>query len=61
MLWVWIFLGLGVAGVVALVIYGVGLAHKAGDLQHEAGLTLKRVEEARALAERIRLPASGRD
>ncbi|MBK7821453.1 MAG: hypothetical protein IPJ61_10350 [Tessaracoccus sp.] len=59
MLWVWIFGGLAVAGLVALVVYGVGLAHRAAAVRHEVGVALGRAEEARALVEQLKLP--GRD
>ena len=59
MLWVWIFGGLAVAGLVALVVYGVGLAHRAAAVRHEVEVTLGRAEEARALVAQLSLP--GRD
>ena len=59
MLWVWIFGGLAVVGLVALVVYGAGLAHRAAALRHELEVTLGRADEARALVARLELP--GRD
>ncbi len=59
MLWVWIFGGLAVAGLVALGVYGVGLAHRAAAVRHEIEVTLGRAEEARVLVEQLKLP--GRD
>ena len=58
-LWVWIFGGLAVAGLVTLVVYGVGLAHRVAAVRHEVEVTLGRLDDARALAAQLSLP--GRD
>ena len=59
MVWVLVFLGIALAGVVMVVSYAIWLAHKAADLFSEIEMLGTRAEELVALLERIELPAAG--
>ncbi len=58
MIWVLIFGGIALLGVVTVVSYAVWLAHKTSDLYSEVRMLGRRVEEAGELLGRIQLPAS---
>ena len=62
MIWIVIFGTLAVAGAVALVVYAVGLAHKAADVRHEieVEILLSRIVQDRPLRHDQPLRASGR-
>lgn len=57
MIWVLIFGGVALLGVVTLVSYAVWLAHKTSDLYSEVRMLGRRVEEAGELLGAIQLPA----
>lgn len=57
MIWVYIFGGIALAGVVSVVSYAVWLAHKVSDLFSEVRMLGQRAEEAGELLNRIQLPA----
>lgn len=59
MIWVLVFGGIALAGLVTLVAYAVWLAHKASDLYSEVRMLGRRAEEAVALLEGIKLPEGG--
>lgn len=61
MIWVYIFGGIALAGVVSVVSYAVWLAHKASDLFSEVRMLGQRAEEAGELLNRIQLPAGPRE
>lgn len=56
-IWVYVFLGIGLAGLVTAISYAVWLAHKASDLYSEVRMLGRRAEEASELLARIELPA----
>ena len=58
MIWVLIFGGIALLGVVTLVSYAVWLAHKTSDLYSEVRMLGQRVEEAGELLGAVQLPAS---
>ena len=58
MVWVWIFAGIAVAGLVTLGSYGVWLAHKASDLFSELQMLGTRAGELADLVSRVQLPAA---
>ncbi|MDF1488010.1 hypothetical protein [Tessaracoccus caeni] len=49
--------GLGLAGLVALAVYGVGLRHKAAAVQYEVGVVRERFAEVPDLISRLELPS----
>ncbi|MCC2593164.1 hypothetical protein LKO27_07035 [Tessaracoccus sp. OS52] len=55
MIWVYVFLGIGLAGLVTAVSYAVWLAHKASDLYSEVRMLGRRAEEAAELVGRLQL------
>ena len=59
MVWVFVFGGIALAGLVMVASYGVWLWHKASDLFSEFEMLGKRAEELVALLEQVRpeLPA----
>ena len=61
MIWVAVVGGVALAGVVALVIYGVQLAHRAKDLRHEIDIVAARGQEIAQLVGQIDLSAVKRD
>ncbi len=61
MIWVLIFGGVALLGVVTAVSYAVWLAHKTSDLYSEVRMLGKRAEEAGELLGRIQLPSSIQD
>lgn len=56
MIWVIVFFGIAVAGLVTVVSYAVWLAHKASDLYGEVRMLGRRLDEAAALLDAVRLP-----
>jgi hypothetical protein len=54
MVWVWVFGGIALAGVVMVASYGVWLWHKASDLFSELEMLGTRAEELAALLEQVR-------
>lgn len=61
MIWVLIFGGIALLGVVTVVSYAVWLAHKVSDLYSEVRMLGQRAEEAGELLGRIQLPASSHE
>lgn len=57
MVWVFVFVAIGLAGLVVLICYGVWLAHKAADLFSEVEMLGRRAEELADLLARIEWPA----
>ncbi len=57
MVWVFVFGGIALAGLIMLVCYGVWLAHKASDLYSELEMLGTRASELAALVEGIEMPA----
>jgi len=57
MFWVWVFLAIGVLGLVSLVMWAVWLWHKASDLLSELKMLGKRAEELGDLAGQLQLPS----
>ena len=58
MIWVLVFGGVALLGVVTAVSYAVWLAHKTSDLYSEVRMLGRRAEEAGELLGKIQLPAS---
>ncbi|MEZ5128058.1 MAG: hypothetical protein R2703_06090 [Micropruina glycogenica] len=56
MVWVLIFGGIALAGLITVASYAVWLAHKASDLFSELQMLGKRAEELAALVSQIQLP-----
>lgn len=56
MLWVWVFLGIGLVGLIVMICYAVWLAHKASDLFSEFKMLGQRASEAEQLLARLELP-----
>lgn len=61
MIWILLFGGLAVAGLVALAVGVVLLGQKAADTRHEVDVTVGRVREITALLAQVELPRSQRD
>lgn len=57
MLWVLVFGGIALAGVVMLVCYGVWLAHKAADVVSEVAVLADRLGQLGELVAQIQSPA----
>lgn len=59
MIWVLVFVGIALAGLVMVASYGVWIAHLASDVFSELEMLGKRAEELAALLEQVRpvLPA----
>jgi hypothetical protein len=58
MIWVIVFVGIGLAGLVMLISYAVWLAHKASDLFSELDMLAVRAGELSDLLAQIRVPES---
>lgn len=56
MVWVLIFGGIALAGLITVASYAVWLAHKASDLFSELQMVGKRAEELAALVSQVQLP-----
>ena len=56
MIWVAIFGGIALSGLVMVIAYGVWLWHKASDLFSELQMLGKRAEELAALVSQVQLP-----
>ncbi|SDZ16813.1 hypothetical protein [Tessaracoccus flavus] len=61
MIWVAVVGGLALAGLVALVVYGLQIAHKVTDLRHEINVVAGRGQEIAHLVGQVQLPAHLRD
>jgi hypothetical protein len=59
MIWVIVFVGIGLAGLIMLISYAVWLAHKASDLFSELDMLAVRAGELSDLLAQIRVPESG--
>ena len=55
MVWAWVFLAIGVAGLVVAISYGVWLLHKAADVYAEIKMLSKRGEEISDLLNQLEL------
>jgi hypothetical protein len=58
MIWVVVFVGIALAGVVMLICYAVWLAHKAADVWSEVDMLAARATEFADLVGRIQVPES---
>ncbi|MCW3157950.1 hypothetical protein [Micropruina sonneratiae] len=58
MIWVWVFLGIALAGVITVASYGVWLAHKAADLFSELQMIGTRAEELAELVSQVKIPST---
>lgn len=58
MVWVLIFGGIALAGLITVASYAVWLAHKASDLFSELQMLGKRAEELSDLVSQIQLPST---
>lgn len=56
MLWVWVFGGIALAGLVMLISYAVWLAHKAADVFGELAVLSDRAAQLADLLGQIRVP-----
>jgi hypothetical protein len=54
--WVIVFAGIGLAGVIMLISYAVWLAHKTSDVFNELEMLAVRADELAQLASQIRIP-----
>ena len=59
MIWVLVFGGIALAGLVTMIFYAVWLAHKMGDLFSEVAMLAERAEEAAQLVSQVKLPPAG--
>ncbi|MDR3069733.1 MAG: hypothetical protein LBU38_01820 [Propionibacteriaceae bacterium] len=55
MIWVWVFLGIALAGLVMLVSFAVWLAHKAADIFSELQMLGDRAAEMAELVSKLEL------
>ncbi|WP_298132316.1 hypothetical protein [Micropruina sp.] len=58
MMWVWIFVGIAVAGLITVGSYAVWLAHKVSDLFSELQMLGKRAEELADLVSQVQIPST---
>ena len=56
MVWVIVFLGIALAGLVMVICYAVWLAHKASDVWSEVSMLTDRADELAQLVGQIRVP-----
>lgn len=56
MIAIWILVGLGLAGAIALAVYVSGLRHKVDALRHEIGVTRGRLVQVAELASQLEIP-----
>ena len=56
MIWVIVFAGIGLAGLITLISYAIWLAHKASDLFSEIDVLAARAGELSELVSQIRVP-----
>ena len=61
MIWVAVVGAIALAGMVALVIYGIGLKHKFDDVMVEANVVATRAREMRALVGQVQQALPKRD
>lgn len=59
MIWVLVFGGIALAGLVMLVGYGIWLAHLGSDVMSELGVVTDRLDRLGSLAAQIQFPAPG--
>jgi hypothetical protein len=55
-LWVGVFAGIALAGIIMLICYAVWLAHKAGDLWSEIDVLADRADQLAELVDQIKVP-----
>ena len=60
MVWVFVFGGIALVGLIMLVAYGVWLAHKAADVMSEVGVLTDRAEQLADLLAQIQPPGPER-
>ena len=60
MIWVYVFGGIAVAGLIMVVAYAIWLAHKASDVFAELKVLGQRTGKLAALAAQIQLPEASR-
>lgn len=58
--WVLVFGGIALVGLVVLVAYGVWLAHKASDVMSEVGVLADRTDQLAELLAQIQMPDPSR-
>lgn len=56
MIWVWVFLGIALVGLLVTIAYGVWLWHKVSDLFSEIEMLGKRGSELAALVDQVKVP-----
>ena len=61
MIWVLVFGGIAVAGLIMLVAYAIWLAHKASDVFAEVKVLGKRADEFLQITSQIEVPESAQD
>ena len=59
MIWVLVFGGIALVGLIVLISYGVWLAHKAADVMSEVAVLADRADQLAALLSQIQSPPSG--
>lgn len=59
MIWVGVFGGIAVVGLLVLISYAVWLAHKAADVMSEVAVLADRADQLAALLSQIQSPPSG--
>jgi hypothetical protein len=57
-IWVAVFVGIALAGLVMIIAYGVWLAHKAADVMSEVAVLADRADQLADLVAQIRPPQS---
>lgn len=56
MIWIWVYLGIALAGLVMLACFAIWLWRKAVALLAEAGVLMERADELFGLLDQIQLP-----
>ena len=56
MVWVFVFVGIALAGLVMLIAYAVWLAHKAADVMSEVRVLAERADQLAGLLAQIQMP-----
>lgn len=57
-MWVWVFLGIGLVGLVSVVCWGIWLWHKAQDVFSEVEMLSTRAQELSDLIAQLEMPGS---
>lgn len=60
MVWVFVFGGIALVGLIVVVAYGVWLTHKAADVMSEVGVLSDRADQLADLLGQIQAPDPGR-